>query len=110
MPTFCQNTPSRIAVSPMIEPTERSMPPVMMMKVMGSATSATSVISRPWLSRLPTVMKWFAVTDRMSERDASAISEHQLLAHMKTDPRGVVGRAHHRLRACRPAATDRRAR
>ena len=31
----------------MIEPTERSMPPVMMMKVIGSATSATSVISRP---------------------------------------------------------------
>ncbi len=36
-----------IAQSPTIEPTERSMPPVMMMKVIGSAISPTSVISRP---------------------------------------------------------------
>ena len=57
----------------MIEPTERSMPPVMMMKVIGSATSATSVISRPWFSRLPTVMKRFAVTDRMASATTSAI-------------------------------------
>ena len=41
---FFQNTPSRIAHRPRIEPTERSMPPVMMMKVIGSATSPTSVI------------------------------------------------------------------
>ena len=74
MPTFFQNTPSRIAVSPMIEPTERSMPPVMMMKVIGSATSATSVISRPWFKRLPTVMKRFAVTERMASETASAMS------------------------------------
>ena len=46
-PKFFQLTPSMIAASPMIEPTERSMPPVMMMKVIGRATSATSVINRP---------------------------------------------------------------
>ena len=60
----------------MIEPTERSMPPVMMMKVIGSATSATSVISRPWFSRLPTVMKRSVTTDgqRDDQRDQSTSS------------------------------------
>ena len=42
---------------PRIEPTERSMPPVMMTKVMMMAISPTSVISRPWLKRLSTVKK-----------------------------------------------------
>ena len=40
---------------PRIEPTERSMPPVMMTKVMIRAISPTSVISRPWLRMLSTV-------------------------------------------------------
>ena len=46
-PSFCQNTPSKIAVSPKIEPTDKSMPPVMMTKVIASATRLTSVIKRP---------------------------------------------------------------
>ena len=77
-PRFCQNTPSRIAVRPRIEPTERSMPPVMMTKVMASATSPTSVISRPWLSRLSTVKNrsdcgasTSSVTSTRSGEDAS---------------------------------------
>jgi hypothetical protein len=46
-PRFCQAEPRTIAHRPMIEPTERSIPPVMMMKVIGSATRPTSAISRP---------------------------------------------------------------
>ena len=54
-----------IAQSPTIEPTERSMPPVMMMKVIGSAMSPTSVVNRPWLSRLSNVRKRLFRTPRM---------------------------------------------
>ena len=35
------------ALRPTIAPTERSMPPVMMTKVIGNAMSPISVISRP---------------------------------------------------------------
>src|SRR5438552_3122288 len=56
-PTFFQNTPTRIAERPSIEPTERSMPPVTITKVMVSATRPTSAISRPWLRRLSAVKK-----------------------------------------------------
>ena len=77
-PRFCQATPRMIAHSPMIEPTERSMPPVMMMKVIGRATSPTSAISRPWLSRLPVVRNrsvWVASPSSATTRmTASTIS------------------------------------
>src|SRR2546425_115649 len=56
-PTFFQNTPTRIAERPSIEPTERSMPPVTITKVMVSATRPTSDIRRPWLRRLSAVKK-----------------------------------------------------
>ena len=45
-PTFFQNTPSRIATKPRIEPTDKSIPPVTMMKVMPSPTMPISAISR----------------------------------------------------------------
>src|SRR5438552_828223 len=56
-PTFFQNTPTRIAERPSIEPTDRSMPPVTITKVMVSATRPTSDIRRPWLRRLSAVKK-----------------------------------------------------
>ena len=43
------------AQSPTVAPTERSMPPVMMMKVIGNAMRPISVISRPWFKMLSTV-------------------------------------------------------
>ena len=46
-----------IAHSPTIDPTDRSMPPVMMMNVIGKASRPTSVINRPWFSRLSMVRK-----------------------------------------------------
>src|SRR5258705_120149 len=64
-PTFFQNTPTRIAERPSIDPTERSMPPVTITKVMVSATRPTSAIRRPWLRRLSAVKKrsdWAART------------------------------------------------
>ncbi len=54
-PRFFQNTPSMMADMPKIDPTDRSMPPVMMTKVMMMAISPTSVISRPWFNRLSSV-------------------------------------------------------
>jgi hypothetical protein len=54
-PMFFQNTPSRTATNPRMEPTLRSMPPVMITKVMITAISPTSVINRPWLSMLSSV-------------------------------------------------------
>src|SRR6267143_622319 len=56
-PTFFQNKPTRITERPSIEPTERSMPPVTITKVMVSATRPTSAIRRPWLRRLSAVKK-----------------------------------------------------
>ena len=56
-PRPCQRVPSRIAVRPRIEPTDRSMPPVTITKVMAKATRLTSAIRRPWFKRLSSVKK-----------------------------------------------------
>jgi hypothetical protein len=76
----------------MIEPTERSIPAVMMMKVIGRATSPTSAISRPWLSRLPVVRNrsvW--VDSTKSEIRRIAASTISWPIRYGTRPAGAAG-------------------
>ena len=67
----------------MIEPTERSIPPVMMMKVIGRATSPISATSRPWLSRLSVVRKRSVSVASTSERHDQDDGEHALVAEQR---------------------------
>ena len=79
-PMFFQNTPIRIAVMPRIEPTDRSMPPVMMTKVMMIAISPTSVISRPWLNRLSSGEEPVRLPVEHEEREDDEQREDRLVA------------------------------
>ena len=61
-----------------MEPTERSMPPVTITKVMASATSPTSDIRRPWFSRLSTVKN---LSDSMdSTKSAITVSTARIVS------------------------------
>ena len=87
---FCQKTPSRIAERPRIEPTERSMPPVMMTKVIGSG-------DQPDLGHQPALVEqvgrrsrtgrcWAPRTSRASAQDQR---EDRLVAEQEAAERAV---------------------
>ena len=74
-PSFI-STPTTIADSPMTEPTDRSMPPVMITAVMPKATMATSEKLRVTLNRLLDLVK-VSVTVLSSTIAMSAASSTQ---------------------------------
>ena len=82
-PTFFQNTPSRIADNPMIEPTDRSIPPVTMIKVIGNAISPTSTSKRPWFRRLPVVRN---CSERNARTAIAAISTNRRMVSCRFRP------------------------
>ena len=91
-PQSCQATPSMMATRPTMEPTERSMPPVMMMSVMGNAMSAISAARRPWLSRLSAVRKLSDCERQQEDADDEDDEEDGLLAQQDALQRAAAGR------------------
>src|SRR5580704_8185681 len=63
-PKLCHENPKRIVLRAIIEPTERSIPPRIIMKVIGTANRATSHKKRVWLSKLLGVKNRSDVNDK----------------------------------------------
>ena len=68
----CQAAPITTAARLIIDPTERSMPPVMMMGVIASASSPSSTLKRTTSKKLLQVKKFSAITEKMAISTASA--------------------------------------
>src|SRR5882672_4523399 len=67
-----RNKPATMATSPMMEPTERSMPPVMITIVMPSAMMPNGAKLRVMLAALSAVPKLGSVSDITTTRISSA--------------------------------------
>src|SRR5437868_4195092 len=69
-----QSAPSTTAASPIIEPTDRSMPPVMMTGVSASASSPTSTPSRATSNALAAPRKLRPVTPKIAHSTSTTAS------------------------------------
>ena len=77
--------PSTTAASPIIEPTERSMPPEMMIGVRASASSPTSTLSRVISNAFDALKKFSPVRLKMPHSIRSAtISTHSLFGNKRS--------------------------
>ena len=80
MPASHQSPPITTAAKPIIEPTERSIPPVIIIGVITNASKPISTLSLVISKKLPVVRKLFPVRPKTTHSSASTISKiHSLL-------------------------------
>src|SRR5262245_27575598 len=87
-PTSCHRNPNATAERPIIDPTERSIPPVTMIGVSASASRPTSTLRRVISNAFPDVAKlWPANPNTMHSTRMTASSTHSL-SRIKRAPSG----------------------
>ena len=81
--------PNTTAASPIIEPTERSMPPVIMIGVSASASSPSSTLSRTTSKKLPTREKVLgAIAAKIGDLERQREQQHPLAVREAALPPG----------------------
>ena len=84
-PQSRQAAPKTTAASPIIEPTDKSIPPVIMTGVSASASSPSSTLSRMTSKKLPQEKKFSPSTAKAAISTARAASStHSLLGNQRS--------------------------